>query len=211
MPPPARALPRHLSSQPHSCLRRRAGGRARRLRRQPRPGRRGGEWRSTPPGARPCRRRRPPRRRSVMVVLNRDRVPSPPAPLVAPATLRPPGGEEGKTFGIRGLDPGRRLRRDALPENTHYLDSGCDIHPSCLTCPLERCRYDEPGGARGIFARARDRQIVALVRGHTLTVDAVARRFGVSRRTVFRVLARERAVSPAAHREVSRHRTRAAI
>jgi hypothetical protein len=89
--------------------------------------------------------------------------------------------------------PDRRRRRDALPENTQYLDSGCDIHPSCLTCPLERCRYDEPGGARGLFARERDREIITLSRSRTLTVTKIARRFGISRRTVFRVLARERA------------------
>lgn len=23
-----------------------------------------------------------------------------------------------------------------------YVDKGCDLHPACLTCPFERCRYD---------------------------------------------------------------------
>jgi hypothetical protein len=84
-------------------------------------------------------------------------------------------------------------RRDALPENTNYADTGCDLHPSCLSCPLVRCRYDEPGGARGLLGRARDRSMVAVWRRERLGVEALARRFGVSRRTVFRVLARERA------------------
>jgi hypothetical protein len=43
------------------------------------------------------------------------------------------------------------LRRDALPEHTRYMDSGCDIHPACLTCPLVFLP-DEPG-ARGITGR----------------------------------------------------------
>ncbi len=84
-----------------------------------------------------------------------------------------------------------RPRRDALPEHTQYLDTGCDIHASCLTCPLVRCRYDEPGGARRLLSEARDRSIVALQsRGDS--ISAIAERFGVSRRTVFRVLARSR-------------------
>ncbi len=107
----------------------------------------------------------------------------------------------GRAFGPAGPsqsrdDAGRRLRRDALPENTSYADTGCDIHPSCLTCPLVRCRYDDPGGARKIFSEERDRAIIQLSRDGRLTVDGLARRFGVSRRTVFRVLARARNRNP---------------
>lgn len=40
----------------------------------------------------------------------------------------------------------RAKRNGALPEDTVYLDDGCDIHPHCLTCPLPVCRYDVPGG-----------------------------------------------------------------
>ena len=96
--------------------------------------------------------------------------------------------------GHGALDLGRRARRDALPENTQYNDTGCDVHPSCLTCPLVRCRYDEPGGARKLFSEDRDRVIVSLQR-EGVHVEAIARRFGVSRRTVFRALARARECS----------------
>jgi hypothetical protein len=85
----------------------------------------------------------------------------------------------------------RRARSDALPEHTRYVDTGCDVHPSCLTCPLVRCRYDEPGGARRLLSRGRDRSIVAL-RRQGVGFEEIARRFGVSRRTVFRALARGR-------------------
>jgi transposase-like protein len=85
----------------------------------------------------------------------------------------------------------RQPRRDALPEHTQYTDAGCDIHPSCLTCPLVRCRYDEPGGARKVLSEDRDRSIVTLQREGS-SIDAIADRFGVSRRTVFRVLARHK-------------------
>ena len=85
----------------------------------------------------------------------------------------------------------RRARSDALPENTRYVDTGCEVHSSCLTCPLVRCRYDEPGGARRLISRGRDRSIVAL-RRRGMGFEEIASRFGVSRRTVFRALARGR-------------------
>lgn len=85
----------------------------------------------------------------------------------------------------------RRPRADALPEHTHYRDDGCDIHPQCLTCPLPRCRYDEPGGLRALLNAYRDRQIVELrLRG--APVEHLAHRFRLSRRTIFRILERQR-------------------
>lgn len=83
----------------------------------------------------------------------------------------------------------RRLRADALPEYTHYRDDGCDIHPHCLSCPLPRCRYEEPGGLRALLNQRRDREIVEL-RRRGVPVEVLAERFGVSRRTVFRILER---------------------
>ena len=80
-----------------------------------------------------------------------------------------------------------RVRSDALPEFTRYRDNGCDVHPSCLTCPLPRCRYEEPGGLRALLNKTRDAQIVAQ-RATGVPVAELATRFSVSRRTVFRVL-----------------------
>jgi hypothetical protein len=91
-----------------------------------------------------------------------------------------------------GTDALRPSRKDALPEHTHYADTGCDLYDSCLNCPLERCRYDQPGGARRLMSRERDQRIVRLQHDEQLSVDLIAQRFAVSRRTVFRVLARDR-------------------
>ncbi|GBD24356.1 hypothetical protein HRbin29_02034 [bacterium HR29] len=89
--------------------------------------------------------------------------------------------------------PLRRPKRiDALPENTEYRDTGCDLYPSCLRCPLPRCRYDEPGGALAILRARRDAAIIAAYR-RGKRVDELARMFGISRRTVFRVLRAARA------------------
>lgn len=84
-------------------------------------------------------------------------------------------------------DP-RRPREDALPEHMDYRDEGCDLFASCLDCPLPRCRYDTPGGARTMLNRVRDEEIRRLHGDRTLPVDELAVMFRVSRRTVFRVL-----------------------
>lgn len=102
-----------------------------------------------------------------------------------------------RTIEVETVERDRRARRDALPEHTHYTDTGCDVHPSCLTCPLVRCRYDEPGGVRKLFSEDRDRAIVRMQR-EGAHVEVIARRFGVSRRTVFRALARGRQATPRA-------------
>jgi hypothetical protein len=94
------------------------------------------------------------------------------------------GNENGHRTGAE------RVRADALPEFTRYRDEGCDFHPSCLTCPLPRCRYDEPGGVRALLNLGRDREIFHLRRRQGLAVETLARRYGVSRRTVFRILQR---------------------
>jgi hypothetical protein len=80
-----------------------------------------------------------------------------------------------------------RVRSDALPEYTRYRDDGCEVNPTCLTCPLPRCRYEEPGGLRALLNATRDKQIIQL-RLTGIAVDELADRFSVSRRTVFRVL-----------------------
>jgi DNA-binding NarL/FixJ family response regulator len=96
-------------------------------------------------------------------------------------------GRQAVVEGARQAMPLRRVRRDALPEEIRYRDDGCDMHPQCLTCPLPRCRYDEPGGLRGMLNAYRDQQIVAL-RGDGAPVDQIAERYSLSRRTVFRIL-----------------------
>ena len=86
--------------------------------------------------------------------------------------------------------PTSKVRGDALPEYTHYRDNGCDAHPSCLTCPLTRCRYDIARGLRTLLNVDRDRRIRELhLRGATAT--DLARQFGVSRRNIFRIFQQE--------------------
>lgn len=77
------------------------------------------------------------------------------------------------------------------PENVEYRDEGCEVSPSCLACPLARCKYDVPGGLAEIRRLERDRAIRAM-RARGATINEAARRLGVSARSVVR----------AAHRRV---------
>ncbi len=79
-------------------------------------------------------------------------------------------------------------RRDALPEHITYRDEGCELAPRCLECPLPRCKYDEPGGARRLRVETRDEALVAAWRRERLSVNELAHRYGISRRSVFRIL-----------------------
>jgi len=99
----------------------------------------------------------------------------------------PPVATVERQLRLRERPLRRKGSRDPLPENTRYKDDGCSVSESCFTCPLPRCRYEEPGGLRGVLNEMRDRQILALKQAGA-PVEDLADRFQVSRRTVFRVL-----------------------
>ncbi len=90
---------------------------------------------------------------------------------------------------IAALYPLPLYEDDPLPENARYRDTGCEISDSCLRCPLERCRYDTPGGLGSIRRAERDAEILAL-RRQRLTVRQIARATGLATRTVQRALRR---------------------
>lgn len=79
-------------------------------------------------------------------------------------------------------------------EYSHYEDTGCEVSPSCLRCPLPQCKYDDPVWYQSYRRRQRDQQILeassqSLRRGEK---QKIALQFGVSVRTFNR--ARSRAV-----------------
>ena len=83
-------------------------------------------------------------------------------------------------------------RIDALPEYVDWADTGCDLYSSCLNCPLPRCRYDDPGGAPAMLRTGRDEAILRYASQEDVSIDSLAQMFGLSRRTIFRVLKRSR-------------------
>lgn len=66
-------------------------------------------------------------------------------------------------------------------------DTGCDLAPSCLACPLPACRYDLPPKVAAALPT-----IIAVrrLRAAGKTVTETAEELGVSRRTAFRLSAR---------------------
>lgn len=81
----------------------------------------------------------------------------------------------------------RLSRDDAFPEGMEYIDTGCEYHPSCLTCPFAVCRYDLAQGLRTLQILAQAKEAVRMRSGGA-TVDECARLLGVHPRTVYRML-----------------------
>jgi hypothetical protein len=77
---------------------------------------------------------------------------------------------------------------DRPPEYCHYRDEGCDLSCSCLNCPFPNCVYEEPGGRQRWVKKIRAREIVRLFTTKGKSVKELALIFGVSQRTVQRVL-----------------------
>lgn len=86
------------------------------------------------------------------------------------------------------------VRSDTLPENTRYNDDGCELSSSCLDCPLPMCRYDDPGWLHRESRRTRDDEIFTL-RKRGVPVPELARKHGISTRTVHRIIQRGGAVT----------------
>jgi hypothetical protein len=84
-----------------------------------------------------------------------------------------------------------RVRRDALSDDADYRDTGCELARSCLCCPLPRCQHDEPGRVRAWLTSARDHEIARLRKQHRAPIEALARTYGLERRTIFRILGAE--------------------
>ena len=81
----------------------------------------------------------------------------------------------------------------------HPPDTGCSLAPSCLACPLPQCRYDVPVlmQKRMHQRRVRDGQILVALTALPLSkrgerAQAVAAQVGVTVRTVYRALERQR-------------------
>ena len=81
------------------------------------------------------------------------------------------------------------VRSDTLPENTRYKDDGCDVSQTCLDCPLPLCKYDDPGWLQRESRRTRDDEIFRL-RQERVSVAEISQRFGISTRTVHRIVQR---------------------
>ena len=76
---------------------------------------------------------------------------------------------------------------DMLPEYCDYRDEGCSLAKTCLDCPFPECAYDLPRGRQRALLKLRDRTI-ARQRNAGWKPATLAQKFGVSERTVDRIL-----------------------
>jgi hypothetical protein len=80
---------------------------------------------------------------------------------------------------------------DIIPDDINWKDTGCEVHPSCLDCPLDKCMEEEPRGRQRLRMLARARYMAELKKqGKSLA--EISRVFQVSQRTVQRDLAKNK-------------------
>ena len=84
---------------------------------------------------------------------------------------------------------------DLPPEYCHYQDNGCEFADSCLDCPFPDCLYAEPGGKQRWLKTLRDEAVSRLYTDQGKTVKELAMMFGVSRRTIQRILKQAKSIS----------------
>ncbi len=77
----------------------------------------------------------------------------------------------------------------SLSEYVPMADTGCDVSPSCLKCPLPQCKFENPAYTPHQSEKHRLYAGVFAARLAGETVNGLAERFGVSGRTVSRIIA----------------------
>ena len=77
------------------------------------------------------------------------------------------------------------VRASTLPENACYQDDGCDVSPSCFSCRLPMCKFDDPRWFQRENRRERDRR-----RAHGLEQDSLRGARGHQNARVRRVVRR---------------------
>jgi len=80
---------------------------------------------------------------------------------------------------------------DPLPEHYRYRDEGCELAPSCLRCPFPACKYDDPAAWHNALRERRNRELRRL-RRNGWSIGDLAERYGLSKRSVHRILANGR-------------------
>lgn len=76
-----------------------------------------------------------------------------------------------------------------MSEYVPMNDTGCDVSPSCLSCPLPECKFENPAYTPHQSDKHRLYAGVYAARLAGETVNGLAERFGISSRTVSRIIA----------------------
>ena len=79
---------------------------------------------------------------------------------------------------------------DRLPDYSEYRDRGCDLSPSCLKCPLPRCRHDVEAHSKRSARMLRDRELLRQRTAAGKSIAELAAEFDLSKRTIQRIIRR---------------------
>ena len=79
------------------------------------------------------------------------------------------------------------------PVIPHEETNGCDMADSCLECPLPRCKHEDPWGYRKTKLQERDQEYIEVINRDNLSIKEAAEKLGVTKKTVLRVRARNKA------------------
>ena len=79
-----------------------------------------------------------------------------------------------------------------LEEEPYYPDAGCEVSPACLSCPLSRCKHDDPQWYMSIRRFGPSLRLYAEMQRDHLSISAAAFRFGMQPRSITRIKERVR-------------------
>ena len=75
---------------------------------------------------------------------------------------------------------------DGLPEDTRYTDDGCNLSPSCLSCPFPYCVSDVAADGASLFKKWRDAEIVRNIKSG-IAAAQLEQTFGLSHYSVLEI------------------------
>ena len=74
-------------------------------------------------------------------------------------------------------------------------DTGCEVSPRCVDCPLSRCKFDDIDWYRDGIRRGSDLVTAHAIEREGLTLSQAAVRYRTTKRTISRVRQRSRQVA----------------
>ena len=96
----------------------------------------------------------------------------------------------GHVIQFGGQSPMLMTRNNPTHNNIEFKDDGCELAPSCLSCPLEFCKYDDPYQTERVVYSDRRLKILAL-KAKGLTTTSINRITGISKGVIRRIVAME--------------------
>ena len=82
------------------------------------------------------------------------------------------------------------LVADPLPDYSDYRDRGCDLFPSCLKCPMPKCRHDLQAQGKRSARMLRNKEIFRQRITSGKSTAYIAAEFDLSKRTIQRIVRR---------------------